>query len=54
MNAGTYLQGYIYKLKPLHSRVDEVGKLMLSNKLCMYIRAYTYRISHNGVQMLHS
>ena len=37
MNTDTYSQGYIYKLQTLHSRVDEVGKLMLNNKLCMYI-----------------
>ena len=28
MNTDTYSQGYIYKLKTLHSRVDEVGKLI--------------------------
>ena len=39
MNTDTYSQGYIYKLKNLHSRVDEVGKLIiLSNKLYMYIQ----------------
>ena len=37
MNTDTYLQGYIYKLKTLHIRFDEVGKSMLSNKLYMYI-----------------
>ena len=33
MNTDTHSQGYIYKLKTLHSRVDEVGKLMVNNKL---------------------
>ena len=37
MNTDTYSLGYIYKLKTLHSRVDEVGKLMLRNKLYMYM-----------------
>ena len=39
MNTDTYFQGYIYKLKILHSRVDKFGKLMLNNKYaCTYIQ----------------
>ena len=37
MNTDNYSQGYIYKLKTLHSRADEVGKLMLSIKWYMYV-----------------
>ena len=37
MNTETYLQGYIYKLKTLHSiELMEVGKLMLINYACTY------------------
>ena len=56
MNTHTYSQGYIYKLKTLHSRVDEVGKLMLSNKLYMYIgypiivyRCYILEFLHSNI-----
>ena len=38
MNTDTYSQGYIYKVKTVHSRIDEVGKLMLRNKLYMHIQ----------------
>ena len=48
INTDTYSQGYIYKLKTLHSRVDEVSKLMLNNELCMYIG---YRIMHVHIIM---
>ena len=36
MNTDTYSQGYMYKLKAT-CRVDEFGKLILTNKLYMYI-----------------
>ena len=50
MNSDTYSQGYICKSYIVELMKLLVAKVMLNNKLCMYI--YTYRISHNGVQML--
>ena len=40
MNTDTYSLGYIYKLKTLSSRADEVGKIMQSNKLYVHVYAH--------------